>query len=325
LADLLTYAFLALGVVTSFGVSLIEATYLIVKPVSLFTASRDGSRNAGLALKITEQRNKLISVTTFMDTVANVLVVTTLALLLSEAFGALGWVIGVVFGSLLIMIFLYLVPKTMGIDNPVRMATALAPLTSFLIRLLAPVAIPLTNLASAISQGIFGKPAYSQTQLVDEFEDFIDMLEDAGHIGPDMGRIFRSTLASSHSDAMSVGTSVEKLVSVDTDATIIEALRLMGDSLHPRLPVYDRANGQFVGAVTFRSLMPGISSRTLSDRVNKYLIQAARVEAGDSLPSVIEKMNGLGTSVAFVYTENRMIAVITLTDILESLLGLRVK
>ena len=325
MADLLTYAFLAIGVVTSFSASLIEATYLIVKPISLFTAYKDGSRRAGQALKITEERNKLISVTTFMDTVGNVLVVTTLAIILSEAFGALGWIIGVLFGSLLIMIFLYLVPKTIGIENPVRMAAVLAPATSLLIRLLAPVAIPLTSLASAISQSIFGRPTYSQTTLVDEFEDFIDMLEDAGHIGPDMGRIFRSTLASSHSDVMSVATSVDKLVSVETDATILEALRLMGDSLHPRLPVYDRGKREFVGAVTFRSLMPAISARNLSDQVSKYLVQAARVEADDSLASVSEKMNSQGTSVAFVYNENRMVAVITLTDILESLLGLKIK
>jgi CBS domain containing-hemolysin-like protein len=321
LPSLSLYIAVIVAIMASFWASLIEATYLTVKPISLYSASRDGSKKAEVALKLTNEKTKVVSVTTFIDTVANVTLASAIGIILSDLFGPIGWLLSVLIGTLLIMVFLILVPKAMGIENSVEMAIWLAPVSSSIISAFSPVAIPLTNLATRLSQLVYGRRNYDPNELVDEFEALIYLMEEGGHIEPNAGRLLRSTFASSNITASDVATSMEKIVSVDRGSRVVDALKVMSFSLHPRLPVHGEAGG-YLGAVTFRSLARAISQDRLTDPVVKYMIQPAKVAGGESLAVVAERMSRAGTAIAFVYEQERVVGVITLSDLLERLLGI---
>jgi len=82
------------------------------------------------------------------------------------------------------MIFLFLHPKAIGIENSVRMATRLAPAPSPSSRYSLPTRSP-TNFARSLSQQLMGKPGDTAEELVDEFEELVGLLEKGGHIEPD--------------------------------------------------------------------------------------------------------------------------------------------
>ncbi len=323
MASLVIYLALIAAAILAFFASVLEATYLTVKSPSLFTMQKGGSRKAETALKIVGNKTKLVTVTTFMDTFSNVVLATSIGIILSEDFGPLGWVVGVFVGSFLIMIFLSLVPKALGIENPVTMAVLLAPAAYLMMDILSPIATPLATISRKMAGYISGKPMYSVDEIADEFEHLIDMLEADGKIEPDAGRILRTTLAASHSDVLSSMTPIEKIVSVDSDTTVMEALKVMGSSSHPRIPVYDRSQGEYVGVLTFRSLSKGISEQRVTDKVSKHMVTAAKIEADESISVVAERMGRAGVTIAFVYRDARIIGVITLTDLLERILGFK--
>jgi CBS domain containing-hemolysin-like protein len=54
------------------------------------------------------------------------------------------------------------------------------------------------------------------------------------------------------------------------------------------------------------------------------MIQPARVSADDTLPTVIDKMQDAAATIAFVFEDSSMVGMITLSDILERLLGVKV-
>ena len=184
MAVLVVYIVLVVAAVLSFSSALVEATYLTVKQVSLFSMQKDGSSRAKSALKITNEKTRLVSVTTLIGTFANVALATTAGILFSEAFGPLGWLVSVIFGSVMIMIFLDLVPKTIGIEDPVGMAVFLAPGMVTAAAVLSPVAQPLMNVSRKIASSLTGKPAYSKDDISEELENRIDMLEEDGQIEP---------------------------------------------------------------------------------------------------------------------------------------------
>jgi Mg2+/Co2+ transporter CorB len=132
---------LLVAILLSFWISLVEATYLTARPAPLRLASESGERKANTAISITNEKTRLVSTTTFVDTFANVVIATTVGLILSNILGDYGWVFSAVFGSLAIMVFLYLLPKAIGIENSTRMAILLAPSTNFLLRILSPVLV----------------------------------------------------------------------------------------------------------------------------------------------------------------------------------------
>src|SRR5271157_2955528 len=129
MVSLLVVASLIVAAFVAFWSSLIEATYLTLRPYSLSSAISDGSSRASKALEIVSEKTRLVSVTTFVDTISNVVLATTIGLTLSDAFGPIGWVYSAVGGSFVIMTLIYLLPKAIGIENALRMSITLAPST----------------------------------------------------------------------------------------------------------------------------------------------------------------------------------------------------
>ena len=320
----LVYISLLVAIFVAFWSSLVEATYLTLRPFSLSSSIGSGSAGAASALEIVSEKTRLVSVTTFVDTISNVVLATTIGLILSDYFGPIGWVYSAVGGSFVIMTLLYLLPKAIGIENALRMSITLAPSTKVIMEGLAPIAVPLASFARSLSERIVGKPGYREVDLAAEFEDVVTMLEKAGHIEPDAGRLLRTQLASSKNTAASVLTPIEEIVSIDSNATVLEALKMMGQTNHPRMPVYDAKRDMFIGAVTSRTISKAVSRDHIDFVIHDYMIQPAQVQDDDTLPVVIDKMQDAGTTIAFVFDGDRMVGMITLSDILERLLGVKV-
>jgi CBS domain containing-hemolysin-like protein len=324
LVPTVVYVSLTIAIIVSFWSSLVEATYLTLRPFSLSSSIGNGSPRAAAALEIVSEKTRLVSVTTFIDTMANVVLATTIGLILSDAFGPIGWVYSAVGGSFVIMTLLYLLPKAIGIENALRMSVVLAPSTKAVMRLLAPFAVPLTSFARRLSERLVGKPGYKEVDLAAEFEDVVTMLEKAGHIEPDAGRLLRTALASSKTTASDAITPTDEIVSIDSDATVLDALKTMGQTNHPRMPVYDSRRKSYVGAVTSRTISKAVSRDHIDQGIHNYMIQPAQVSKDDGLATVIDRMQDAGATIAFVFDDDRMVGMITLSDILERLLGVKV-
>ena len=315
---------LASATVVSFWSSLVEATYLTLRPFSLSSSIADGSKRAAMALEIVNEKTRLVSVTTFVDTISNVVLATSIGLILSGIFGPIGWVYSAVGGSLVIMTLLYLLPKAIGIENALRMSIAFAPTTMALMGVMAPLTVPMTKFARNLSERIVGKPGYKEVDLAAEFEDVVTMLERSGHIEPDAGKLMRTALASSRISAIDSVTPVNEIVSIDSEATVFDAIKAMGGSNHPRMPVYDSRKKTFIGAVTMRTISKALSRDEKDSMIHDYIIQPARVSKDDGLATVIDKMQEAAATIAFVFDGDSMVGMITLSDILERLLGVKV-
>jgi magnesium and cobalt exporter, CNNM family len=324
MTSIAVYIALLVAVFVSFWSSLVEATYLTLRPLSLSSSISDGSAHASKALAIVNEKTRLVSVTTFMDTISNVVLASCMGLILSDYFGPIGWVYSAAAGSLAIMVLLYLLPKAIGIENALRMSITLAPGTMFILNAFAPVAVPLTSIARGLSERLVGKSTYREVDLVGEFEDVVTMLERAGHIEPDAGRLLRTALASSRNTAIDSVTPMEEIISIPSTATVLEALKAMGRTNHPRIPVHDMKRMEYVGTVTFRTMAKAVGRNHLDASVLDYMVQPARVERDDGLAAVMEKMQDAGTTIAFVFDGKDMVGMITLSDIIEQVLGVKV-
>ena len=324
MVSLAVYVSLVAAIFVSFWSSLVEATYLTLRPFSLSTSIGGGSAQASTALEIVTEKTRLVSVTTFVDTISNVVLATTIGLILSDYFGPIGWVYSAVGGSFVIMTLLYLLPKAIGIENALRMSLVLAPSTMTVMKVLAPLAVPMTNLARSLSERLVGKPGYKVVDLAAEFEDVVGMLEKAGHIEPDAGRLLRTALTSSKTTAFDAVTPIKDIISIDSNATVMDAIKTMGQTNHPRVPVYDAKRKMYIGAVTSRTVSRAVSRDQTDSSIHDHMIQPARVSKDDGLASVIEKMQDAGTTIAFVFDDDKMVGMITLSDILERLLGVKV-
>jgi putative hemolysin len=311
------------AILLSFWISLVEATYLTARPTPLRLASEGGDKRATTALKITNEKTRLVSTTTFVDTFSNVVIATSMGLILSSLLGNFGWIYDDIVGSLAIMVFLYLLPKAIGIENSRRMAIALAQSTNLLLKVLSPIAVPLTRFASRLSRRVMVDRSETDTKsLVNEFEDFLILLERAGHVAPDAGKVIRSALSSSKSVAGDFATPLNEIVSIGARSSVSDALKVMGESGHPHLPIRDESTLSLAGAITFGSLSPAMAKGRFSDNIMNYSVEPARVDVKDATVTVIERMEEAKVTMAFVDRAGTTVGMVTLTDILEVVLGI---
>ncbi len=324
MVGVVVYASLAAAAAVAFWSSLMEATFLTLSPLSLGASAGGGSQNATKALAIVNEKTNLVSVTTLLDTITSVVIASTIGLILTGIFGPIGWVYTAVLGSLAIMILLYLLPKAIGIENSLRMAVTLSPSTSIVLRVLSPIAVPLASLARVLSEKIVGREGYETEELADEFEDVVLMLERAGHIEPDAGRLLRAAASSSRSTAADIVTPIEKVVYVRSDATVLDALKIMGNTNHPRIPVFDEARKVFIGAVTFHTMSKAVGRDLLNDSLLDHMIQPAKANRDDKLSSIMQTLEDSGTTIAFVYDGEKVVGVVTLSDLIERMMGIKV-
>jgi len=98
----------------------------------------------------------------------------------------------------------------------------------------------------------------------------------------------------------------------------------MGNSKHPHLPVYDSKADDYVGAITFRSLFRAFADGAFTDKVTKHMVRPVKVGLGDTVATIMDLMQKAGVTMAFVHDEGQVIGVVTLTDILETILGMKV-
>ena len=99
----------------------------------------------------------------------------------------------------------------------------------------------------------------------------------------------------------------------------------MGKSNHPHLPVYDPKAGSYIGAVTFRSLFRAFSAEGITDGVVRYMVQPAKVGTDETAASVMDKMQKAGVTMAFVSEGGKLMGMVTVTDILEVILGTKIR
>jgi CBS domain containing-hemolysin-like protein len=90
------------------------------------------------------------------------------------------------------------------------------------------------------------------------------------------------------------------------------------------MPIYDAKRKTYIGAVTSRTISRAVSRDHIDSPILDYMIQPARVSEDDGLPTVIDKMQDAGTTIAFVFDGDKMVGMVTLSDILERLLGVKV-
>jgi CBS domain containing-hemolysin-like protein len=112
---------------------------------------------------------------------------------------------------------------------------------------------------------------------------------------------------------------------VNVGSDVRQALRLMGKSNHPHLPVYDAKAGVYIGAVTFRSLFKAFNSEGITDGVDRYMVQPAKVEADETAAAVMDKMQRAGVTMAFISEGGKLKGMVTVTDILEVILGTKIR
>ncbi len=315
---LIFYLLLAIGV--SFLCSLLEAALLSL-PNSHIAVLVDQGRSVGSRLDrlksdIDRPLAAILTLNTFAHTIGAAGVGAQAAIIWGEAWvGLVGFVV-----TVLILVLSEIIPKTLGAVYAKRLAGFTAWTCTLLIRLLYP-AVAVSN---QLSRAISGRSAHAPTISRDELRAVAGWAHEEGAIDQTEARIIRNMIALREVAVSEVMTPRTVVATLGVDQTIDDIAR-NGPPRFSRLPVIGESPDDVRGVIHWHDLVEALSNNDLGRTIGELARPVHAVPMTAKLPLVLNTFLNRREMLFLVVDEYGGTAgIITLEDVLETILGLEI-
>lgn len=318
MVSLLVYAGIALGV--SFFCSLAEAALLSMTPFYVQTAVRRGRRSANLLLYLENNMHNALAAILSLNTIAHTVGAVGVGASAAESFGSVWVGVASAIMTILILVVSEIIPKTIGAASWRTLAPALAPSVWVLIKVLYPLVYVSEKLTAFFANG---RPLGSF--LREELAAMAELGVKEGVLAPKELRVVKNLVRFHVLKVDSIMTPRTVMFALDESLTVGETMQRFSYVAYSRIPLF----GKDIDNVTGVMLKADLYLASARDRHQVTLAELRRpiqaVAPSMNLMELFELLLGGRDHMALVVDEYGGTAgVVTLEDVIETLLGLEI-
>ena len=288
---------------------------------------RRGSWRAGLVLKLTKTRERLIGAILLGNNVANITASAVATAILIKTFGDSGAVIASAVMTVLVLIFGEVMPKTYAIAYPDRVALAVAPIMRVLVAVFGPVVIAVEYLVKNILR-LFGANMSNVNDVLsahDELRGTIDLHHKEGAFITNDRNMLGGILDLQDLEILDAMIHRTKMVTIDAADTPEKIVKQVLKSGHTRFPVWKDKQDNIVGILHAKNLFAALQENDgdsakvkIEDVMNPPWFVPDTRPLADQLKAFLRRK----THFAIVVDEyGEVQGLITLEDIIEEIIG----
>ncbi len=241
-----------------------ETALTVVSRGKLRTKSDKGSKAAEQALKITDDKERLIGSILLGNNLANILAASLATALFTRMFGDNGVAMATLVMTFLVLIFAEVLPKSYAITNPERAAILTSPLIRPFIWIFSPFVTAVRALVRGILR-LFGVRTDPDSQILAVREEIAGAISLGHHEGA-VEREDRDRLLG----ALDLGDrSIEEIMRHRSEIEMIDVslppqqvLEKVLQSAHTRLPLFKEHQENIVGVVHAKDMLRAIYAWT---------------------------------------------------------------
>lgn len=234
-----------------------------------------------------------------------------------------GLVIGLGIVAFVHMVLGEMVPRTVALARPDTTARFLVPLHLLFVAVTRPVVRVLHWMGRVGTRLVGVEPVdeLAPSHTASELAVMVDEAHASGHIDPDDHDLLAGAFAFLAVRVADVMAHADTLVTIPHDATVGEAEQLMLASGHSRVLVMGARPDQVVGFLHAKDLI-NLTDVDRTALLPPGLIRVAlRVGPQEAIDDVMLKMRRARRHVAVVMEQGSMIGLVTLEDVIESIIG----
>jgi CBS domain containing-hemolysin-like protein len=300
---LVVYVSTALGF--SFLCSIAEAVILSVNAPYIRVLQQRGRRAGVLLDTLKQDINSPLAAILTLNTIAHTV-------------GAAG--AGAQAAKLLILVFSEIIPKTLGAHHWKR----LAPLTAYLLRGLIWLLYPFVVLSQALTRGLARGPTLTGFSR-EELAAMAEISAREGQLEPQEITILTNLLRLRKSRVTDVMTPRTVVFSLDEDLTVEQFFWKYGSQRFSRIPIYSEDPGHLDGFVLRSDLLLAQARGNTDTRLSTYRREMSALPATTPLSRAFDAFLRQRAHIMMVVDEYGSIeGIVTLEDLLETLLGLEI-
>jgi len=216
-----------------------------------------GSRGAASAMKVTEDRERMIGALLLGNNIVNILAASLATALLTRLFGDSGVAFATLIMTALVLVFGEVMPKTVAITFPEGVATRVAPTIQIMIVVFAPVIMVVRALVSVILR-IFGlrrDPGGEMLALREEIAGAIALGHSEGAVEKEDRDRLLGALDLGHRTVDEIMRHRRQIEMIDADLPPGEIITRVLASSHTRLPIFRGSDDNILGVVHAKDLL----------------------------------------------------------------------
>lgn len=307
-------------VIMSAYFSATETAFSSANKTRLKTIAEEGNKKAKLALKLSDDYDRLISTILIGNNIVNISLssIATIFFVNQLAMGDMGATVSTVVITVVVLIFGEVTPKSVAKDRPESFSMFSAPFLSMLVWLLTPLSA-IFSLWKKLINKVF-KTQEDNKISSEELLMFVDEVQQEGSIDNSEGALIKNAIEFNETKAEDILTHRMDLEAVPSDATKEDLSRKFAETKFSRILVYNDTIDNIVGVVHQKDLFTaaGLSTRPLSDLIAPTLF----IQKNEKISDLLKKLQKNKAHIAVVLDEyGGTLGIVTMEDILEELVG----
>ena len=296
-----------------------ETAFSSLNKTRLKAMAENGSLKAALALKLSENYDKLISTILIGNNIVNIAVASIGTILFVELCGQeAGPAISTAVVTVLVLIFGEITPKSIAKDYPEKFAMISAPIIKWLIFLFTPLNFLFSQWKKLVGRMFRGSADSKMSQ--EELLILLDEVQQEGAIDEDGGTLLKNAVEFGELETQDILTHRVDLIGVSLDATKEEIAATFDESRLSRLPVYENTFDKIVGIIHQKDFYHGggISEKPITEIMTPPIFTHRTEKVAD----LLQELREAKSHIAVVVDEyGGTLGIVTMEDILEELVG----
>ena len=315
---LIGYVLIALGF--SFLCSIAEAVLLSVSNAHIELLEQQQKKAGSLLKKLKADINKPLAAILTLNTIAHTVGAAGAGAQAAVVFGSAYVGVASAILTLLILIFSEIIPKTIG----AHYWRQLAPATAYVLKYLVIVLYPFVKLSESITGKLTQGPTLSGFSR-QEMVAMADLSSKEGHIAEQESRIVKNILLLKNTAVTMAMTPRTVIFSLSESMSVEEFFHKHDHIPFSRIPIYDGDRENIIGFV-FRSDLLLAKARDNGDKqLSSYRRELTVITDKTTISAAFNELLELRVHMLLIVDEYGGIeGIVTLEDILETLLGLEI-
>lgn len=288
---------------------------------------KSGDTRATLVNKMLELRERLIGTILIGNNLANTAAASLTTGILLSTFGDVGIAYATVVVSIIVIIFSEVLPKTLAINYPDRVALVVARPISWVVALFGPLALAIEALVRWIL-GLFGIKLGETHDILSAHEELrgaVDLMHREGGVVKSDRDMLGGLLDLKELEVADVMVHRTKMRSIDADLPAVDLVREVLASPYTRMPLWRERPDNIIGLLHAKDLLRALAAvggDAQKIKIEEIALEAWFVPVTNSLADQLKAFLAKKTHFALCVDEyGEVMGLVTLEDIIEEIVG----
>ncbi|HTK04209.1 MAG TPA: hemolysin family protein [Candidatus Eisenbacteria bacterium] len=299
-----------------------ETAIVSINVVRLQTLVQSGDRRAALVGVLRKDMRRTLSTLLLGMTLFDIAASAIATIITSRLFGESAVTIEAVGLTIIVLVFVRIIPKSYAIHNPERWACRLAAVSSFLVTVLSPV-VAVVNAMVAPFYRRLGKEAPLPVS-EDEIKTMARMGVKSGAVEHGEKELIERVFLFNDITAGDVMTPREVMVGLEAGTQLGATLASVNAQRYSRYPVYDGTMDAIVGIVHIKDMLAQVQKPGALETLTLRDIAAPPVYVQEKalIDDLFRELKRQHVHMAVVVNDAKaVVGLVTLEDLLEELVG----